>query len=107
MSDVNLPKAVENFVAATNAHDAEALFGVFADDAVVRDDGNTFTSEAEIRGWIQSHMIGPKVVLSPTSFEAGRLVASSNADLPGGPWPFAFDFVTKDDRVSDVAISQA
>ncbi|GAA1619019.1 nuclear transport factor 2 family protein [Actinoplanes couchii] len=107
MSDINLPEAVGSFVAAANAHDAEALFGVFADGAVVRDDGSTLTGEAEIRGWIQSHMIGPRVVLSPTPFEDGRLVASSNADLPGGPWPFAFDFVTKDNRVSALTITQA
>jgi hypothetical protein len=107
MSDIKLPKAVQNFVAATNAHDAEALFGVFADDAVVSDDGNTFTGEAEIRGWLQSHMISAKVALSPTSFSDGRLVASSSADLPGGPWPFAFQFVTKDERISDMAISLA
>src|ERR1041384_5721912 len=101
MSDIALPKAVENFVAAVNDHDAEALFGVLAEGAVVRDNGHTFTSEAEIRAWIQSDVIGPKVVMSPTSFEDGRLVASSNADLPGGPWDFVYAFVMKDDLVSD------
>lgn len=107
MSEITLPTAVENFVATTNAHDAEALFGVFADGAAVRDDGNTYATPGEIREWIQVHQIGPKIELTPTSFEKGTLVASVNGDFEGGPMNFAFAFITKDDLVSDLAISLA
>jgi hypothetical protein len=54
MDDIALPKAVEDFVAATNAHDADALAAVFgdgADDALGRrEDASSasysFTSQA-------------------------------------------------------------
>ncbi|MFC7245986.1 nuclear transport factor 2 family protein [Catellatospora aurea] len=104
MDYLDLPKAVEDFVAATNAHDADALAAVFGDGAAVRDDGKTYTGEAEIREWTQGHLIDPKIVITPTSFAGDRLVASANGEFPGGPLSFAFVFGIKDDRVTDLAI---
>jgi len=101
---VNLPQAVENFIAATNAHDANTLAAVFGDGATVRDDGTTYTGEAEIREWIQVHLIDPKIVITPTSFAGDRLVASGDGDFPGGPLSFAFVFGIKDNKVTDLAI---
>jgi hypothetical protein len=107
MSVITLPKAIEEFVATTNTHDAEALFAVFAEGAVVRDDGNTYATESDIRNWIQVHQIGPKIVLTPTSFVDGRLVASVDGDFDGGPINFAFVFATEGDLVTDLAIGLA
>ncbi|MEO3773101.1 nuclear transport factor 2 family protein [Micromonospora sp. B9E7] len=104
MNDITLPKAVDHFIAATNAHDANALAAVFGDGATVSDDGKTWAGEAEIREWIQGHLIDPKVVLTPTSFADDRLVASGDGDFPGGPLSFAFVFGIKDDQVTSLAI---
>ncbi|MCO8271453.1 SDR family NAD(P)-dependent oxidoreductase [Actinoplanes sp. TRM 88003] len=99
-----LPPAVANFVAATNAHDLNALAAVFGDRATVRDDGATFTGAAEIREWIQAHLLNPRIVITPTSFAGDRLVASGDGDFPGGPLSFAFVFGIEDDRVTDLTI---
>ncbi|MFF0154023.1 nuclear transport factor 2 family protein [Micromonospora sp. NPDC005203] len=104
MNDLTLPKAVDNLITATNAHDATALAAVFGDGATVRDDGKTWAGEAEIREWIQGHLIDPKVVLTPTSLADDRLVASGDGDFPGGPLSFAFVFDIKDDQITDLAI---
>ena len=104
MDHIALPKAVENFIAATNAHDPNALAAVFHDEATVRDDGTTYTGEAEIREWVQAHLINPKIVLTPTSFAGDRLVASGDGDFPGGPLSFAFVFGIEDNQVTDLAI---
>ena len=104
MNDITLPNAVENFIAATNAHDMNALAAVFGDRATVRDDGKTWAGKAEIREWIQGHLITPKIVLTPTSFTDDRLVAAGDGDFPGGPLTFAFVFGIKDDQVTDLAI---
>jgi ketosteroid isomerase-like protein len=105
MNDITLPNAIENFIAATNAHDANALAAVFDDGATVRDDGKTWAGEAEIREWIQGHLIDPKIVLTPTSFAGDRLVASGDGDFPGGPLSFSFVFGIKDDQITDLAIA--
>ena len=104
MDNITLPKAVENFIAATNAHDTNALTAVFGDGATVRDDGTTYAGEAEISKWIQGHLIDPKIVITPTSFEGDRLVASGDGDFPGGPLSFAFVFTIKNNQVTDLAI---
>ena len=104
MNDIALPKAAENFIAANNAHDLNALTAVFGDEATVRDDGTTYAGEAEIRTWIQGHLIDPKIVITPTSFAGDRLVASGDGDFPGGPLSFAFVFAIKDDKVTDLVI---
>lgn len=106
-STITMPSAVENFVATTNAHDAEALFAVFAAGATVHDDGATYTGEEAIREWIQVHQIGPKVVLTPTSFQGNRLVASVDGEFDGGPLDFAFVFETNGTRITDLAIELA
>lgn len=104
MSTVTLPEAISRFVAANNSHDADALMAVFTEDVVVRDDGKTFSTETEVREWIQSHLIDPQVVTTPISFDEGRMIASSTANLAGGPWTFAFDFATHGERISEMSI---
>jgi ketosteroid isomerase-like protein len=107
MAVVTLPKAVDDFVSATNAHDADALFAVFAPDAIVVDDGATFASEAELRGFIGNQMVAPKIVLTPISYDSNRLVASGDGEFPGGPLTFAFDFATKDNLITHLSIEPA
>jgi ketosteroid isomerase-like protein len=107
MAVVTLPKAVDDFVSATNAHDADALFAVFAPDAIVVDDGATFATEAELRGFIGNQMVAPKIVLTPISYDSNRLVASGDGEFPGGPLTFAFDFATKDNLITHLSIEPA
>ena len=68
------------------------------------DDGKTYASGAEIRAWIQSHVIGPKIMLTPIWFDNDRLIASGAGQFPGSPLPFALTFATKNDLVTDLSI---
>ena len=106
MAVISLPQAVEQFVSATNAHDADALFAVFAPEAVVVDDGATFATEAELREFI-NQIVAPKVVLTVISYEADRLVASGDGEFPGGPLTVAFTFTTKDNLITHLSIELA
>jgi hypothetical protein len=107
MTLITLPQAVENFIATTNAHDGDALFAAFATRATVVDDGTTYATEAELRGWIKVHQVDPKLGITPTSYDAGRLVASVDGEFPGGPLTFAFTFETKDDVITNLSIDVA
>jgi ketosteroid isomerase-like protein len=107
MSEITLPRAVEDFVAATNAHDGDGLLAVFAPGAVVVDDGTTYATETELREWIKVHQVDPKIVITPTSFDADRLVASVDGEFPGGPLSFAFTFATKGDAITHLSIEVA
>ncbi|PPI40799.1 MULTISPECIES: nuclear transport factor 2 family protein [unclassified Rathayibacter] len=107
MNDVTLPEPVQDFVAATNAHDADALLAVFAPDAVVADDGSTYEGRDRVREWLTVHQIEPRVVVSPASFADGRLLASVDGDFPGGPLTFAFSFTVRDDRIAELIVEPA
>ena len=107
MAVISLPQAVEQFVSATNAHDADALLAMFAPEAVVVDDGATFATEAELREFIKVQIVAPKVVLTVISYEADRLVASGDGEFPGGPLTFAFTFTTKDNLITHLSIELA
>lgn len=107
MPDITLPTAVHRFVAATNAHDAEALFDVFAPGATVVDDGTTYDTAAAVREWITVHQIEPMIVITPTSYAVDRLVASVDGKFPGGPLTFSFTFSLRNDAVIGLSIGQA
>ncbi|MFF9490421.1 nuclear transport factor 2 family protein [Streptomyces sp. NPDC014676] len=107
MAVITLPQTVQNFVTATNAHDSEALFAVFAPGATVVDDGTTYATEADIRGFIKVHLVDPKVVITPISYGAGRMMAPPASEAPGGPLTFAFTFETKDDLITHLSIDVA
>lgn len=107
MTSTSLPVAVERFVAANNAHDADALVALFGPGASVADDGMSLTTEADIRAWIQSHLIAPRIVMTPRAYDAGRLTASSDGDFPGAPLDFRFDFELEGDAITRLAITPA
>jgi len=104
MTMTELPPAIARFIATNNAHDGDALLAVFAPGATVADDGMTHNTEDAIRAWIKSHLTDPNIVLTPKSYDAGRLVASGDGDFPGGPLDFAFDFEIRDDAVTRLSI---
>lgn len=107
MDTITLPTAVEKFIEANNAHDIDALMAVFSSGAKVADDGKTYSTTEEIRAWVASHLVAPRVVITPTSFADGRLVASSDGDFDGGPLDFAFEFATQGDLVSELSVDLA
>jgi hypothetical protein len=104
MTAITLPQAVETFVSAVNAHDADALLAAFGPGATVDDAGTTFAGEAELRDFVQVHLVAPRIELTPISYDAGRMVASGDGDFPGGPLTFAFAFETAGDRITHLAI---
>lgn len=104
MTAFTLPTAIDDFVAATNAHDMGALERAFAPGATIVDNGTHFATEAELRAFFQDHLVGPKIVLTPTSYEDGRLVASGDGNFPGGPLSFAFTFKVEDGAITDLVI---
>ena len=47
-----LPEPIATYIAASNAHDADACAVCFTDDAVVRDEGREMRGVAAIRDWM-------------------------------------------------------
>ena len=56
-----IPKAIKDFISATNLHDAAAFIDVFADDALVNDVAKNFWGKDAIKKWSDEEIIKPNV----------------------------------------------
>ena len=48
-----LSSTLESYFAATNRRDIDALIAAFADDAIVKDEGQEHRGSAAIRAWMR------------------------------------------------------
>lgn len=62
-NEIELPKPIETYVRAINAHDAAALQSSFASDAVVKDVGREFRGIAAIKEWANREIFAVNVTL--------------------------------------------
>jgi hypothetical protein len=49
---VELPRTVQNYIDASNAHDVQSILACFADDATVRDENTTHRGKIDIERWL-------------------------------------------------------
>lgn len=98
MSTAVTEPIIATFVEATNAHDANALAGLFGPGSVVVDDNTEYRGTEQIAQWIQEHQITPKITLTVMDFDPTipALTANADGDFPGGPLPFSFRFTLTD-----------
>jgi len=62
-TEKNLPKPIETYVRAINAHDADAFQSSFATDAVVKDVGREICGIAAIKDWGNREIFAVNVTL--------------------------------------------
>ena len=58
-----LPPPAADYVRSINDHDAAAFRALFADGAVVEDNGREFHGRAEIEAWSDQEIFAPSVTL--------------------------------------------
>ncbi|ARJ03950.1 hypothetical protein GCM10010988_26290 [Cnuibacter physcomitrellae] len=83
-----LPAAVHGFVDGWQGRDAAGVEALFADEAVVSDEGHTYRGLDEIRGWVRGSI---DLFTTTLTFLRGReddgMVGASfrlEGDFPGG-----------------------
>jgi hypothetical protein len=104
---VELPKIIETYVRAINAHDAAGLQASFASDALVKDVGREFRGSAAIKGWAAREIFAVKVRLDPIEVKEqdGQCILTvridGTFDRTGLPDPLVMDhcFTIEDDRI--------
>jgi SnoaL-like domain len=58
-----LPPLAESYVRATNNHDAAAFHGLFADSAIVDDNGREYRGKGAIQQWSDREIFAAQVTL--------------------------------------------
>ncbi len=105
---IELPIAIAGYFEADRAGDADAVADCFTTDAVVRDEGHTYTGRGAIREWKANASADYSYTVEPFALadEGVRTIVTSHVvgDFPGSPVDLRYLFTLAGDRVSALEI---
>jgi ketosteroid isomerase-like protein len=105
---VELPKAIAAYIAASNAHDADACAACFTDDAIVRDEGREVRGVATIRDWmdgaIAKYQHTVEVVTSAKTDGETIVTCRVSGNFPGSPVELRHAFVVAGEKITRLEI---
>ena len=108
---LELPEPIDAYFAADRAErgDGEAAARCFTDDAVVRDEGSTYTGRAAIRKWKADSSNKYDYTSEPIGLEEqdGRIIVTSRVtgSFPGSPIDLRYFFGLDGDRIAFLEIT--
>ena len=93
---LTLPKTLDRYIAAQNAHDVDGMVACFAPDARVRDEGRDYSGHDEIREWKRETIAKYGISIEPLSQkedgETATVVARVTGNFPGSPANLTYNF---------------
>jgi hypothetical protein len=100
---VDLPTPIAIYIAAENSGNTEALAKCFAENAVVRDEGQTIEGLAAIKQWKAEtrkkylHTVEPLM----SAQKGGKVVVTNrlSGNFPGSPIELEFVFTLEGDKI--------
>ena len=105
---IDLPTPIAIYIAAENRGDTDALAQCFAEDAVVRDEGQTIEGLAAIKQWKAEtkkkyqHTIEP---LASTQKDGKIMVTNRlTGNFPGSPIELEFVFTLDSNKIASLEI---
>ena len=105
-NELHIPPPIADFVKAVNEHNNEAFLAVFAENAVITDEGHKYQGIAAIKDWDDEKNTGANITMSPVEIteRAGKIILTSemdgNFDKTGLPVPFLMDlYFTHDENL--------
>lgn len=105
---IKLPNAIADYFAADKKANAKAISECFTPDAIVADEGNTYTGRNAIRQWMAKASTQYTYIAEPfaVSEEDGRTVVTSHlvGNFPGSPVDLRYIFVLQGDRIANLEI---
>jgi hypothetical protein len=109
MKNTTLAGPIENYIAAANTQDIEALTAIFSEDAVVRDEGQNRQGVAAIRQWALevSRKYRPTVEALEVAQKDGKTMLSGrvSGDFPGSPIDLRYVFTLNGGKIERLEIS--
>lgn len=105
---IELPEPLAAYFAAKNRHAIDAMLTPFASDAIVLDEGRTYTGHAAIKAWMEETTRKYRVTVEPTEASAKgqnwTVAGLVSGDFPGSPATLRYRFVLSRDRISRLEI---
>jgi ketosteroid isomerase-like protein len=105
---INLPAIIQSYIDASNAHDLKLILACLANNAVVRDENETFRGKDAIEGWIAKTIEKYKFHFRPLSAQDrdGQIVVSVEVSgtFPGSPVTLDYHFAIRNDKILSLTI---
>ncbi|QFT59528.1 SnoaL-like domain protein [Sulfitobacter sp. THAF37] len=106
--NLNLPQTIEAYFKADKKGSAQTLSELFTPDAVVVDEGNTYTGRDAIRQWMANASTEYTYTVEPfaRAEEDGRTVITSHlvGNFPGSPVDLRYFFVLEGNQIAELEI---
>jgi ketosteroid isomerase-like protein len=108
--NTRLPEPLASYYETVNARAVESTLALFAEDGVVRDEGEEHRGRAAIRAWIESitAKYGP-ITVEPTAVaEQGRekrVTTTVSGPFKGSPVSLRYAFVLEQGRIVRLEIA--
>jgi ketosteroid isomerase-like protein len=105
---IKLPRIINDYVDASNAHDVKSVVACFSDDAVVRDEGKEFRGKEMIQDWIVKTIEKYKFQFKPLSIKdqaaAVVVVIEVSGTFDGSPITLDYHFTIEGDKIGSLTI---
>jgi uncharacterized protein (TIGR02246 family) len=104
-----LPLPLATYYKAKNEHDIDAMLAPFAEDAVVKDEGQEHHGRAAIRSWMEHTTRKYRVTIDVKQIEPvdDRLIVSGlvSGDFPGSPAMLRYAFTLSGSKIARLEIA--
>ena len=104
----NLPETLLRYFTAVNAHDIDRMIALFADGAIVHDEGRKHCGLAAIRNWMQETIEKYDYTVAPTAFaeQSGKPIVTGlvSGNFPGSPVSLQYAFILQGGRIARLEI---
>ena len=103
-----LPRTIQNYIDASNAHDVQSILACFADDATVRDENTTHRGKIDIERWATETIEKYKFQFRPLSTEDrdNEMVVAVEISgiFPGSPITLDYRFAIANEKIASLVI---
>jgi ketosteroid isomerase-like protein len=104
-----LPLPLATYYEAKNQHDINGMLAPFAEDAVVKDEGQEHHGRAAIRSWMEHTTRKYRVTIDVKQIESVdvRLIVSGlvSGDFPGSPAMLRYAFTLSGSKIARLEIA--
>ena len=105
---IKLPRIINDYVNASNAHDVKSVVACFADNALVHDEGKDFRGKKVIEDWITKTIEKYKFQFKPVSIREDNaevvVAVEVSGTFDGSPITLDYHFTIEGNKIVSLTI---
>jgi ketosteroid isomerase-like protein len=103
-----LPRLIQDYIDASNAHEVESIVACFADDATVHDENTTYRGKIDIERWLGTTIERYRFQFKPLSTGAHDnetiVAVEVSGTFPGSPITLDYRFTIAHEMIASLII---